>query len=82
MSTRVLLFGDPSVACGREMWSWTGRDWQLLSGARLPVFPAGAVIDTDAGNVVIVGSVVEPVQGQPQPVQLWSLTGNTWRQLA
>jgi hypothetical protein len=81
-TARVLLFADPSTDSGKDIWAWTGRDWSLLGGARLPNFPAGAVADTDAGHVVIVGSVTEPVQGAPLPVHIWSLTGSTWRQLA
>jgi hypothetical protein len=81
LSARLLMFGDPSVVPGKQLWSWSGRDWTLVAGARLPVFPTRAVTDTDLGQVVIVGSAVEPVQGNPQPMQVWSLNGTAWRQL-
>ncbi len=80
-SGRLLMFGDPSVVPAKQLWSWSGRDWTLVAGARLPVFPTRAVTDTDTGSVVIVGSAVEPVQGNPQPMQVWSLNGTAWRQL-
>ncbi len=80
-SSRLLLFADPSLAAGGEIWSWSGRDWTLLAGERLPVFPAGAALNTDSGHVVIVGSVAEPVQGTPQPVQTWERSASRWRQL-
>ena len=80
-SSRLLLFADPSLAAGREMWSWSGRDWALLTGARLPVFPTRAAVDSDSDHIVIVGSVAEPVQGSPQPVQIWERSASTWREL-
>ena len=80
-SNRLLLFGDPSIDAGRDLWSWDGRDWALLTAAQLPNFPAAVVADTNAGHVVIVGSILEPVQGHPQPVHVWSLNGLSWRQL-
>ncbi|HSP65115.1 MAG TPA: hypothetical protein VLO10_02895 [Candidatus Deferrimicrobium sp.] len=80
-SARLLMFADPSTSTGADAWSWTGQDWAPLTGTRPPVFPAGAVTDVDTGHVVIVGAVVEPVQGNPQPVQVWSLTGSTWTRL-
>jgi hypothetical protein len=80
-SNRLLLLGDPSIDAGRDLWSWDGRDWVLLTAAQLPNFPAAAVADTNAGHVVIVGSILEPVQGHPQPVHVWTLNGLSWRQL-
>ena len=79
ISNRLLMFGDPSLA--PQVWSWTGRDWALRRNVQLPEFPAAAVTDTHTGQVVIVGSAVEPVQGSPQPVHVWTLTSATWRQL-
>ncbi len=72
---RLLLFGD-SVDHSRKVWSWNGQDWSLLHRRDCPGFPGrrGGRPDTHAA-VVIVGSVAEPVQGNPQPVQVWSLTG-------
>jgi hypothetical protein len=79
VSARILLFSDPSIAA--EVWSWTGHDWILLPNAHVPVFPAAALVDVDTHRVVILGSVAEPTQGSPEPVQLWTLTGPSWRQL-
>jgi hypothetical protein len=60
----------------------------VLAGARLPVFPEAAVTATEAGiggisgppirHIVIAGSFAEPVQGNPQPIHLWSWTGSAW----
>jgi hypothetical protein len=79
VSSRILLFADPSIAA--EVWSWTGSDWSLLPNERVPVFPTKAVVDSDTHRVLIVGSAAEPVQGRPQPVQLWTLLGSSWAQL-
>lgn len=79
---RLLMFGDPATDSGRDIWAWTGLTWSLLPGTRLPNFPAGAVADTDTNQVLILGSVTEPVQGDPQPVHIWALVGSAWRQLA
>lgn len=79
--SRLLLFADPSLTPGRETWSWSGRAWAPLAGAAPPVFPAGVAVDSDTGHVLIVGSVAQPVQGLPQPVQIWERSGTTWRQL-
>jgi hypothetical protein len=80
VSDRLLLFADPSIAA--EVWSWSGRQWSIVPNATVPVFPAASMIDTDTHRVVIVGSVAEPVQGTPQPVQVWTLDGGTaWRRL-
>ena len=80
LTARILMFADPSIAA--EVWSWTGRDWSLVPNAQVPVFPTVAVVDTDTHRVVILGSVAEPVQGSPQPVQLWTLIGPSWQQLS
>ena len=55
------------------MWSWSGQDWVLLTGARLPAFPGGAVTDTVDGHVVVVGSLAEPVLGAPAASHLVSV---------
>ncbi len=81
LSDRLLLFGDPAIAPGRDLWSWSGRDWTLVATPALPIFPTRAVADTDAGHVVIVGSVAEPVQGHPQPLHVWTLTTSGWHRL-
>jgi hypothetical protein len=80
-SDRVVMCGDPAFVAGREMWSWTGHDWSLLTGARLPVFPEAEVTGVEDGHLVILGSFIEPVQGAPQPIHLWSWTGTRWDQL-
>ena len=79
VSRRLLLFGAPSIAA--EVWSWNGRDWSLLPNETVPVFPTRAVVDPDTHRVDIIGSVAEPVQGSPQPLQLWTLLGPSWVQL-
>jgi hypothetical protein len=77
-SGRLLLCSDPARAIvGRQAWSWDGKNWKPLA-ARLPVFPEAEVTDVDEGDVVILGSLVQPQQGTPQPVQLWSWTGSAW----
>lgn len=79
ISNRLLMFGDPALV--PQVWSWTGRDWALRRNVELPQFPSGAVADTRTGEVVIVGSAAEPVQGSPQPVHVWTLTATGWSQL-
>ncbi len=81
VARRVVLCADPSLVGGRDMWSWTGRDWRLLEGGRLPVFPEAEVTDTASGHLVIVGSFAEPVQGAPQQVHVWSWDATTWTQV-
>ncbi len=79
VSSRILLFADTSIAA--DVWSWTGSDWLLLPNVRVPVFPTRAVVDSDTHRVLIIGSAAEPVQGSPQPVQLWTLLGSSWARL-
>ena len=78
---RPLLCGDPPLVSGQEMWSWTGQDWSLLAGARLPVFPEAEVTDTSRKRLVVLGSFDQPTQGAPQPIHVWSWTGSRWTQL-
>ena len=79
-SGRLLLFGAPFLDPGSTLWAWTGSDWQALA-TRLPAFPEAVVSDSTSGHTLLVGSVIEAVQGNPQPVHVWSLTGSAWREL-
>jgi hypothetical protein len=36
---RILLFSDPSLAGGRDMWSWTGGDWMCWRERGFRCFP-------------------------------------------
>jgi hypothetical protein len=81
-SDRLILWGDPAVGAGRQMWSWSGQDWIPLAGTGLPVSPEAEVTDTNGGHVLILGSLVQASQGAPQPIDLWSWSGSTWNQLA
>lgn len=82
VSDRLLLCTDPTQSqVGRQMWSWSGRDWIPLAGARLPLSPLAEVTDTVAGHLLILGTVPQPNQGSPQPLRVFSWTGSTWSQL-
>jgi hypothetical protein len=83
VSDRLLLCSDPTQSqVGRQMWSWSGRDWIPLAGSRLPVSPLAEVTDSVVGRVLILGTVAEATQGAPQPLHVWSWTGSMWNQLS
>jgi hypothetical protein len=80
-SHRLVLFADPDLVSGGETWSWDGHDWNHMAGATLPAFPEAVATDVGAGTMVLLGSLVQPVLGNPQqPLHVWSWTGSAWSQ--
>jgi hypothetical protein len=77
-TTRLVLFTDAALVSGGETWSWDGCGWTSRAGPPLPAFPEAVVTDADAGTMVLLGSPVEPVLGNPQPLHVWSWTGSAW----
>lgn len=63
--------------------AWDGATWRPVATTVTPLYTAGlasdpVVTDTDDGHLLLLGSVAQPVQGNPQPVHLWRLSGSTW----
>lgn len=79
VSGRLLLCSDPTqVTVGHQMWSWSGKDWIALAGARLPALPQAEVTDLDDGHVLVLAFLIQATQSFPQPLHVWSWTGTTW----
>lgn len=81
VSGHLLLCSDPTRSVvGQQMWSWDGRHWNALAGARLPALPEAEVTDVDDGHVLILDFVAEATQGAPQTIHVWSWSGSVWIQ--
>ncbi len=61
--------------------SWTGRAWELLKVARLPIEPVAEITDGTSGQLLIFGSAAPSNPYAAQPVHLWALRGSTWQAL-
>jgi hypothetical protein len=89
-SNEMVLVGNEGGS-GGQTWIWDGVRWlrqpngDLAAGiafvGRLPVFPQAEVTDSSDTRVVILGTFVQPTQGAPQQVHIWSWAGSTWTQL-
>ena len=56
--------------------SWTGRSWQLLQVARLPIEPVAEITDPTGGRLLIFGSAAPSNPYAAQPVHVWALRGS------
>lgn len=61
--------------------SWTGRSWQLLQVARLPIEPVAEITDPTGGRLLIFGSAAASNPYAAQPVHVWALRGSVWQEL-
>jgi hypothetical protein len=61
--------------------SWTGRSWQLLQVARLPIEPVAEITDPTGGRLLIFGSAAPSNPYAAQPVHVWALRGSAWQEL-
>ena len=84
---------DPSVGrlilctCGYsqpsepELAGWTGRSWVTMAAAGLPVRGGVEVTDADRGKLLLLGSPLGSTTSNPGPVEVWSLSGSSWRRV-
>ncbi len=61
--------------------SWTGRTWELMNVARLPIEPDDVLTDATTGQLLILGSAMPSNSFVAQPVHLWTLNGSKWQEL-
>lgn len=61
--------------------SWTGRSWQPLQVARLPIEPVAEITDPTGGRLLIFGSAAPSNPYAAQPVHVWALRGSAWQEL-
>ena len=73
----VLCSCDGVFTSEPEMWMWTGTAWASLDVAPSPVAPAIEIADLDRRQLLVVGSLTQSAR----PIQIWTLTGSTWRRL-
>jgi len=64
-----------------ELAGWTGRSWVGMRTAALPVRGGIEVTDADRGQLLLLGSPVSETASNPAPVEVWSLSGFSWRRI-
>jgi hypothetical protein len=80
-SGHPLLCGTESGAPAAQLWSWSGVAWVPLRDSQLPIQPEAETTDIDRGQVLILGSLFQPNQGSPQPLELSAWSGLSWQRL-
>jgi hypothetical protein len=75
---QLLLCGTTPGAPGPQVWSWSGVSWVPIQNSRLPIEPEAEISDINRGQILILGSLTQPSQGFPQPLELWSWNGVAW----
>jgi hypothetical protein len=74
-------------AVNASCWQWTGRNWfpeqesVPLTANRSATIEA-EIDDVDRGELLIVGWLVSPAQGAPQPLYIWTWDGIRWMLVA
>ena len=63
-----------------ELWEWDGGRWDPLHAAELPADSGTSISDADRGDLLLLGTPKSAQSGQ-SPVDVWSLSGSTWRHL-
>jgi hypothetical protein len=74
-------YSEPSEP---ELAGWTGRSWVAMPSAALPVHGGVEVTDADRGQLLLLGSPISPLSdtaSNPVPVEVWVLTGSSWRRI-
>lgn len=77
----LLLFGTLPGGRGAQLWSWDGVAWVPVSDSALPIQPEADITDYDRGQVLALGSLFQPNQGLPQPLESWAWSGSAWLRL-
>ena len=69
------------AAAKADLTAWNGGRWDPLLGSRLPVAGGVEITDYDRSRLLLFASgTSQPLTGQA-PVELWQLTGSSWRRL-
>jgi hypothetical protein len=77
-SGRLLLCGTMPGAPAPQLWAWSGVTWAPMPASNLPIQPEAVTSDLIQNEFVILGSLTQPSQGSPQPLQLWWWSGHGW----
>jgi len=77
----VLCSCGSSVPPQPELLRWDGSAWGSIAAGRPPVQLGVEVTDFGRGQLLLLGSPLADMQAGPLPVQVWALTGSTWRRI-
>jgi hypothetical protein len=81
VSGHLLLCGTTLGGSGAQLWSWSGAAWAPLRDSQLPIQPEAATTDLNHGQLLIFGSLIQPNQGSPQPLEVWWWSGHGWQRV-
>jgi hypothetical protein len=77
----VLCTCGYSLPAEPKLARWTGTDWVTVAGAALPFTGGIEVTDADRGQLLLLGSPKTEAASSSIPVEVWTLTGATWRRI-
>jgi hypothetical protein len=77
----VLCTCGYSAPAEPELAGWTGRSWVGMQAAALPVRGGIEVTDADRGQLLLLGSPPSDTASNRAPVEVWSLSGSSWRRI-
>jgi hypothetical protein len=78
---RLMLLAIAPGSPSAQLWNWTGANWIALPKSQLETQPEAVVGDLDRGRLLILGSLTQPNQGTPQPLEVWWWSPHGWLQL-
>ncbi len=64
-----------------ELARWTGSSWLAMPSAALPVRGGIEVTDADRGQLLLLGSPLSGAASGAGPVEVWMLSGSSWRRI-
>jgi hypothetical protein len=77
----VLCACGSSVPADPRLLQWDGSAWVLMGAGAIPVEHGVEITDVERRQLLLLGSPVADTQSGPQPVQVWTLTGSSWRRI-
>lgn len=80
-SGRLVLCACGTPAPAAPLFEWEGSDWAALPAGPVAVDGGTAITDYDRHTLLLFGIPKSTTFPGRSPVEVWSLSGSTWRRL-
>ncbi|HEY8673323.1 MAG TPA: hypothetical protein VIM76_06145 [Candidatus Dormibacteraeota bacterium] len=77
----IVLCACGSLPAEPRLLQWDGSAWESIAAGAIPVDHGVEITDAERHQLLLLGSPVADTQSGPQPVQVWTLSGSSWRRV-